>query len=37
MQALDGLKVVAVPERELLDNAKKWDDLYAEVTRSGSA
>jgi iron(III) transport system substrate-binding protein len=36
-KALDGLDVVAVPEQELLDNPKKWDDLYAEVTRSGSA
>jgi iron(III) transport system substrate-binding protein len=36
-KALDGLEVVAVPEQELLDNPKKWDDLYAEVTRSGSA
>ena len=31
-----GLDVVAVPEQELLDNAKKWDDLYAEVTQSAS-
>ncbi len=29
---LDGLEVVPVPEDELLDNGKKWDDLYAEVT-----
>jgi iron(III) transport system substrate-binding protein len=36
-KALDGLDVVAVPEQELLDNPKKWDDLYAEVTRGGSA
>jgi iron(III) transport system substrate-binding protein len=36
-KALDGLEVVTVPEQELLDNAKKWDDLYAEVTRSSSA
>jgi hypothetical protein len=27
--------VVPVPEQELLDNAKKWDDLYAEIIRSG--
>ena len=31
-----GLEVVAVPEKELLDNAKKWDDLYAEVTQGGT-
>jgi iron(III) transport system substrate-binding protein len=36
-EALDGLQVVTVPEQELLANPKKWDDLYAEVTRSGSA
>ena len=35
-KAIQGLDVVAVPEQELLDNAKKWDDLYAEVTQSGS-
>ena len=33
---LEGLDVVAVPETELLENAKKWDDLYAEVTGGGS-
>jgi iron(III) transport system substrate-binding protein len=32
---LVALKVVPVPEQELLDNAKKWDDLYAEIIRSG--
>ena len=33
---IEGLEVVAVPEQELLDNAKKWDGLYAEVIQSGS-
>lgn len=32
---LAGLQVVSVPEKELLDNAKKWDDLYAEVVQAG--
>jgi iron(III) transport system substrate-binding protein len=32
---LTGLKVVAVPERELLDDAKKWDDLYSEIIQAG--
>ncbi|SCL28746.1 ABC-type Fe3+ transport system, substrate-binding protein [Micromonospora rhizosphaerae] len=32
---LAGLKVVAVPEQELLDNAKKWDTLYAEILEAG--
>lgn len=32
---LAGLKVVAVPEQELLDNAKKWDSLYAEILEAG--
>jgi iron(III) transport system substrate-binding protein len=35
-KAIQGLDVVAVPEQELLDNSKKWDDLYAEVIQSGS-
>ena len=35
-KAIASLEVVAVPEKEMLDNAKKWDDLYAEVTQSGS-
>lgn len=35
-KAIAGLDVVAVPEQEMLDNSKKWDDLYAEVTQSGS-
>ena len=35
-KAIQGLDVVAVPEQEMLDNSKKWDDLYAEVTQSGS-
>jgi iron(III) transport system substrate-binding protein len=34
--AIEGLEVVAVPEQELLDNSKKWDDLYAEVIQGGS-
>ncbi len=32
---LVGLQVISVPEQELLDNGKKWDDLYAEIIRSG--
>ncbi|HEY0453236.1 ABC transporter substrate-binding protein [Actinophytocola sp.] len=32
---LVGLTVVATPEKELLDNPKKWDDLYAEIVQSG--
>jgi iron(III) transport system substrate-binding protein len=32
---LKGLDVVNVPEAELLDNAKKWDELYAEVVKGG--
>jgi iron(III) transport system substrate-binding protein len=34
--SIEGLEVVPVPEDELLDNAKKWDDLYAEVIQGGS-
>jgi iron(III) transport system substrate-binding protein len=34
--AIGALEVVAVPEQELLDNGKKWDDLYAEVIQGGS-
>jgi iron(III) transport system substrate-binding protein len=32
---LAGLEVVATPEKELLDNPKKWDDLYADIVQSG--
>jgi iron(III) transport system substrate-binding protein len=32
---LAGLTVVTVPEQELLDNPKKWDDLYAEIVQAG--
>lgn len=32
---LAGLQVVATPEKELLDNPKKWDDLYADIVQSG--
>ncbi|HET8659131.1 MAG TPA: ABC transporter substrate-binding protein [Micromonosporaceae bacterium] len=32
---LVGLEVIPVPEQELLTNAKKWDDLYAEIIRLG--
>jgi iron(III) transport system substrate-binding protein len=32
---LAGLKVVAVPEQELLNDAKKWDSLYAEILEAG--
>lgn len=32
---LAGLEVVAPPEKELLDNPKKWDDLYADIVQSG--
>jgi iron(III) transport system substrate-binding protein len=35
--AIEGLEVVAVPEQELLDNGKKWDDLYAEVIQGGTS
>jgi iron(III) transport system substrate-binding protein len=35
-EAIADLDVVAVPEQELLDNGKKWDDLYAEVIQGGS-
>jgi hypothetical protein len=31
-KVLDGLEVAPVPEDEMLDNGKKWDALYAEVT-----
>jgi iron(III) transport system substrate-binding protein len=36
-KAIEGLDVVAVPEQELLDNGKKWDELYAEVIKAGSS
>jgi iron(III) transport system substrate-binding protein len=36
-EAIAGLEVVAVPEEELLENGKKWDDLYAEVIKAGSS
>lgn len=32
---LAGLEVIASPEQELLDNPKKWDDLYADIVQSG--
>jgi iron(III) transport system substrate-binding protein len=32
---LAGLKVVAVPEQELLADPKKWDNLYADIVRAG--
>jgi iron(III) transport system substrate-binding protein len=32
---LAGLSIITVPEQELLDNAKKWDDLYAQIVQSG--
>ena len=35
-EAIAGLDVVAVPEQELLENGKKWDDLYAEVIQGGT-
>ena len=35
-KAIEGLRVVPVPEQELLDNGKKWDALYEEVTQAGS-
>jgi iron(III) transport system substrate-binding protein len=35
-KAIADLEVVPVPEKELLDNGQKWDDLYAEVTDSAS-
>jgi iron(III) transport system substrate-binding protein len=35
---LAGLELLTIPEQELLDNGKKWDELYASiVTRSPSA
>jgi iron(III) transport system substrate-binding protein len=34
--SIAGLEVVPVPEDELLNNAQKWDDLYAEVIQAGS-
>jgi iron(III) transport system substrate-binding protein len=36
-EAISDLDVVAVPEQELLENGKKWDDLYAEVIQAGSS
>jgi iron(III) transport system substrate-binding protein len=32
---LAGLEVIAPPEQELLDDPKKWDDLYADIVQSG--
>ncbi|MDT5027500.1 MAG: iron(III) transport system substrate-binding protein [Micromonosporaceae bacterium] len=32
---LTGLKVVAVPEQELLADPKKWDRLYADIVQAG--
>jgi iron(III) transport system substrate-binding protein len=34
---LAGLATTTPPEKELLDNAKKWDDLYEKVTEGGVA
>jgi iron(III) transport system substrate-binding protein len=34
--ALDGLDLAPVPEQELLTNPKKWDDLYADITRNAA-
>jgi iron(III) transport system substrate-binding protein len=36
-KAIADLEVIPVPEKELLDNGQKWDELYAEVTDSASA
>ena len=33
---LEGLKVIEVPEEELLANSKVWSDKYAELTQKGS-
>ena len=32
---LAGLETIEVDEDEMLNNAKKWDDLYAEILRGG--
>jgi iron(III) transport system substrate-binding protein len=32
---LEGLEVLPVPEEDLLENAQKWDKLYADVIREG--
>jgi iron(III) transport system substrate-binding protein len=32
---LAGLNVISVPEQELLNDAKKWDTLYADTLRAG--
>jgi len=32
---LAGLDTIEVDENEMLNNAKKWDDLYAEILRGG--
>jgi iron(III) transport system substrate-binding protein len=32
---LAGMTIVTVPEQELLDNAKQWDDLYAQIVQAG--
>jgi iron(III) transport system substrate-binding protein len=32
---LVGLSVISVPEQELLDDAKKWDQLYADIVQAG--
>jgi iron(III) transport system substrate-binding protein len=34
---LAGLETTTPPEKELLDDAKKWDDLYEKVTEGGVA
>ena len=28
---LSGLEVITIPEQELLDNGKKWDEMYASI------
>jgi len=32
---IEGLEVVAVPEKKLLENPKPWDELYAEIVQGG--
>jgi iron(III) transport system substrate-binding protein len=32
---LAGLTVASVPEKEMLDNPKKWDTLYSDIVQSG--
>jgi iron(III) transport system substrate-binding protein len=33
---LAGIKTIEVDEDEMLNNAKKWDDLYAEILKGGT-